>query len=141
MRRILEFLQVSLEASFEQDRLAAAVEIEELIEDLERRLFFDWPQAGRERACTERTATVAKTPKDVMLASVEMWTQQVTEKTEARDRAIYLASQEGASLREIMARMGHASAEASLRYLKASERRDAEIASAIEQRINRDLAD
>lgn len=101
MRRILEFLQVSLEASFEQDRLAAAVEIEELIEDLERRLFFDWPQAGRERACTERTATVAKTPKDVMLASVEMWTQQVTEKTEARDRAIYLASQEGASLREI----------------------------------------
>ena len=51
------------------------------------------------------------------------------------------AASAGASLREIMVRMGHASAEASLRYLKRSERRDAEIASAIEQRINRDLAD
>ncbi len=49
------------------------------------------------------------------------------------------AATAGASLREIMARMGHASADASLRYLKASERRDAEIADAIEQRMNGDL--
>jgi integrase len=51
------------------------------------------------------------------------------------------AASAGASLREIMARMGHASAEASLRYLKASERRDAEIAAAIEQRVKRDLSE
>jgi len=51
------------------------------------------------------------------------------------------AATAGASLREIMARMGHASSDASLRYLKASERRDAEIADAIEQRINGDLRD
>ena len=50
------------------------------------------------------------------------------------------AATAGASLREIMARMGHASADASLRYLKASERRDAEIADAIEQRMRDDLA-
>lgn len=50
------------------------------------------------------------------------------------------AATAGASLREIMARMGHASADASLRYLKASERRDAEIADAIEQRMTGDLA-
>ena len=37
------------------------------------------------------------------------------------------AATAGASLREIMARMGHASSDASLRYLKASARRDAEI--------------
>lgn len=49
------------------------------------------------------------------------------------------AATAGASLREIMARMGHASADASLRYLKASERRDVEIADAIEQRMNGDL--
>jgi integrase len=50
------------------------------------------------------------------------------------------AATAGASLREIMARMGHASADASLRYLKASERRDAEIADAIEARMRDDLA-
>ncbi len=49
------------------------------------------------------------------------------------------AATAGASLREIMARMGHASADASLRYLDASERRDGEIADAIEQRLNGDL--
>jgi integrase len=49
------------------------------------------------------------------------------------------AATAGASLREVMARMGHASADASLRYLKASERRDSEIADAIERRMNGDL--
>ena len=48
------------------------------------------------------------------------------------------AATAGASLREIMARMGHASSDASLRYLKASARRDGEIADAIEQRMNGD---
>ncbi len=50
------------------------------------------------------------------------------------------AATAGASLREIMARMGHASADASLRYLKASSRRDEEIADAMEQRMNGDKA-
>ena len=49
------------------------------------------------------------------------------------------AATAGASLREIMARMGHASPDASLRYLKASARRDAEIADAIEKRMRSDL--
>ena len=49
------------------------------------------------------------------------------------------AASAGASLREIMARMGHASSDASLRYLKASERRDGEIADAIDERMTRDL--
>lgn len=49
------------------------------------------------------------------------------------------AATAGASLREIMSRMGHSSADASLRYLKASERRDGEIADAIEQRMRGDL--
>lgn len=49
------------------------------------------------------------------------------------------AATAGASLREIMARMGHASSDASLRYLKASARRDAEIADAMEQRMQGDL--
>ncbi len=47
------------------------------------------------------------------------------------------AATAGASLREIMALMGHTSFEASLRYIKASARRDAEIADTIEQRMNR----
>ena len=50
------------------------------------------------------------------------------------------AATAGASLREIMARMGHSSADASLRYLKASERRDTEIADAMEKRMQGDLA-
>jgi len=49
------------------------------------------------------------------------------------------AATAGASLREIMARMGHASSDASLRYLQASERRDSEIADAIEERMSGDL--
>jgi len=49
------------------------------------------------------------------------------------------AATAGASLREIMARMGHSSPDASLRYLKASERRDGEIADAIEERMTADL--
>jgi integrase len=49
------------------------------------------------------------------------------------------AATAGASLREIMARMGHASSDASLRYLNASARRDSEIADAIDQRMNGDL--
>lgn len=49
------------------------------------------------------------------------------------------AATAGASLREIMSRMGHSSADASLRYLKASERRDGEIADAIERRMRGDL--
>jgi integrase len=49
------------------------------------------------------------------------------------------AATAGASLREIMSRMGHSSSDASLRYLKASERRDAEIADAIEKRMSADL--
>jgi integrase len=49
------------------------------------------------------------------------------------------AASAGASLREIMTRMGHASSDAALRYLKASERRDAEIAGAIEDRVANEL--
>jgi integrase len=45
------------------------------------------------------------------------------------------AATAGASLREVMARMGHASSDASLRYLKASESRDKEIATAIGDRM------
>jgi len=47
------------------------------------------------------------------------------------------AATAGASLREVMAIMGHASSAASLRYLKASEHRGREIADAIGQRIER----
>lgn len=46
------------------------------------------------------------------------------------------AASAGASLREVMSRMGHASSDASLRYLKASESRDRQIAAALEERIN-----
>ncbi len=49
------------------------------------------------------------------------------------------AATAGASLREIMARMGHASSDASLRYLKASTRRDEEIADAMQERMIGDL--
>ncbi len=49
------------------------------------------------------------------------------------------AATAGASLREIMARMGHPSSDASLRYLKASARRDSEIADGIERRMKGDL--
>ena len=49
------------------------------------------------------------------------------------------AASAGASLREVMSRMGHASSDAALRYLKASERRDAEIANAIDSRLAGEL--
>ena len=49
------------------------------------------------------------------------------------------AATAGASLREIMARMGHASSDASLRYLKASANRDSEIADAMERRMQGEL--
>ena len=45
------------------------------------------------------------------------------------------AATAGASLREVMARMGHASSSASLRYLKAAEIRDRDIAEAISRRM------
>ena len=50
------------------------------------------------------------------------------------------AAASGASVKESMARMGHASSDASLRYLAASERRDAEVAAAMEARIGLDLS-
>src|SRR5215203_994673 len=46
------------------------------------------------------------------------------------------AATAGASLREVMAMMGHASSAASLRYLKASESRGREIADAIGRRMD-----
>lgn len=49
------------------------------------------------------------------------------------------AASSGASLREVMARMGHASSDASLRYLKASERRDREIADELGRRLRRSV--
>lgn len=56
-----------------------------------------------------------------------------------RHRAGTSAATAGASLREIMARMGHASPDASLFYLKASQRRNSEIAAAIEARMENEL--
>ena len=49
------------------------------------------------------------------------------------------AASAGASLKEVMARIGHASPGAAQRYLKASELRDAEITSLIDRRIAREL--
>ncbi len=49
------------------------------------------------------------------------------------------AASAGASLREVMSRMVHASSNAALRYLKASERRDAEIANAIDNRLSGEM--
>jgi integrase len=46
-----------------------------------------------------------------------------------------VAASSGASLREVMSRMGHSSSDASLRYLKAGEDRDREVANAIEHRM------
>ncbi len=50
------------------------------------------------------------------------------------------AATAGASLREVMAMMGHASSAASLRYLKASENRGREIADAIGRRMGSESA-
>ena len=52
-----------------------------------------------------------------------------------RHLASTTAASSGASVRELMARMGHATSDASLRYLSASERRDSEIAAAMDARI------
>jgi len=52
-----------------------------------------------------------------------------------RHLASTTAASSGASVRELMARMGHATSDASLRYLEASARRDAEIAAAMDARI------
>lgn len=46
-----------------------------------------------------------------------------------------LAAATGASTKELMARMGHASAEAALRYQHATARRDAAIADALDQMV------
>ena len=46
-----------------------------------------------------------------------------------------VAASSGASLREVMSRMGHSSSQASLRYLKAGEDRDRDVADAIEHRM------
>ena len=45
------------------------------------------------------------------------------------------AATAGASLREVMSIMGHASSAASLRYLKTAEHRSREIADAIDRRM------
>ena len=47
------------------------------------------------------------------------------------------AASAGASLREVMARMGHSTSDASLRYLKASEARDREVSDAIAERMKK----
>jgi len=47
------------------------------------------------------------------------------------------AASAGASLREVMARMGHSTSDASLRYLKASEARDREVSDAIGERMKK----
>jgi integrase len=49
------------------------------------------------------------------------------------------AATAGASVKEIMARMGHSSSDASLRYLAAAETRDREIAESIQTRIDSTL--
>jgi integrase len=48
-----------------------------------------------------------------------------------------LAAQAGASLKELMARMGHSSTRAALIYLHASTERDHEIAQEISKRVTR----
>ncbi len=50
------------------------------------------------------------------------------------------AATAGASLREVMARMGHSSSAASLRYLKTAEGRDRAIADAIAARMTKPVA-
>ncbi|MGE0877326.1 MAG: tyrosine-type recombinase/integrase [Acidimicrobiia bacterium] len=51
-----------------------------------------------------------------------------------------MAATAGASLKEIKARMGQASNDAAIRYLKAAESRDQEIADAIEARLRREAS-
>jgi integrase len=58
-----------------------------------------------------------------------------------RHLASTTAASSGASVKELMARMGHATSDASLRYLQASALRDAEIARAMQKRIGPQLSD
>ena len=46
-----------------------------------------------------------------------------------------MAATAGASLKEVMARMGQSSTDAAMRYLKAAESRDREIADLIDRRM------
>jgi len=50
------------------------------------------------------------------------------------------AASAGASTKEIMARLGHSTPDASLRYLQATEARDAEVAAGMGDRITRELS-
>jgi len=52
-----------------------------------------------------------------------------------RHLASNTAASSGASVKDLMARMGHATSDASLRYLQASARRDGEIAQRMQERI------
>jgi integrase len=51
------------------------------------------------------------------------------------------AASAGASIKEVMARMGHSSPDAAIRYLKASEQRDKEVAGRIQRRVDFELRD
>jgi len=51
------------------------------------------------------------------------------------------AASAGASVKEVMARMGHASPDAAIRYLKTSEQRDGEAAERIQARLDIELRD
>jgi len=51
-----------------------------------------------------------------------------------------MAATSGASFKEIKARMGHASNDSAVRYLKAGEGRDREVADAIDRRLAHDLS-
>ena len=52
-----------------------------------------------------------------------------------RHLASNTAASSGASVKDLMARMGHATSDASLRYLQASARRDGEIARRMQEQI------
>jgi integrase len=52
-----------------------------------------------------------------------------------RHLASNTAASAGASVKELMAHMGHATSDASLRYLQASAQRDGEIARRMQERI------
>lgn len=68
-------------------------------------------------------------------AKLEAGVAQSVHFHDLRHLASTTAASSGASVKELMARMGHATSDASLRYLEASARRDAEIAAAMGTRI------
>lgn len=70
------------------------------------------------------------------LAKISADVDQTVRFHDFRHLAGTTAASAGGSLREIMARMGHASSDAALRYLKAAEDRDRELAVAIGDRIS-----